>query len=166
MTNSPNAREKPLSSAMGMKAGLVWLHNDADSGPVEREFKSSRRWVYSCKYHLIGCPKYRRRVLVAGVDERLKAILYEMANEVRANVLELEVMPDHVHLLVEVAPPFGVHRFVRLIKGRSSRRLRREFSWLARALPSLWTLSAFVSTVGGAPLAVVKRYIENQKDAA
>lgn len=72
-------------------------------------------------------------------------------------------MSDHVHLLVECYPQFGIYRLVRLIKGRSSRLLRREFPVLKRKLPTLWTNSYFVSTVGGAPLAVIKQYIEDQK---
>jgi putative transposase len=79
-------------------------------------------------------------------------------------VIELEVMPDHVHLLGEVDPQFGVHKLVKRIKGRSSRLWRQEFSWLKSRLPTLWTNSYFISTVGGAPLAVVKQYIEQQKD--
>ncbi len=127
------------------------------------EYKSNRNIVYSCKYHVVWCPKYRRGVLVSGVDERLKAILREVAQERQAEVIELEVMPDHVHLLVEVDPQFGIHRLIRLMKGRSSHHLRKEFPWLKKRLPTLWTNSYFVSTVGGAPLAVIKQYIENQK---
>ena len=77
--------------------------------------------------------------------------------------MQLEVMPDHVHLLIECDPQFGIHRLVRLLKGRSSRLLRQEFPELSRKLPTLWTTSYFVSTVVGAPLAVIKHYIENQK---
>ena len=128
------------------------------------EYKSNRNIVYSCKYHVVWCPKYRRGVLVSGVDERLKAILREVAQERQAEVIELEVMPDHVHLLVEVDPQFGIHRLIRLMKGRSSHHLRQEFPWLKKRLPTLWTHSYFVSTVGGAPLAVIKQYIENQKN--
>jgi putative transposase len=72
-------------------------------------------------------------------------------------------MPDHVHLLVEVDPQFGIHRLIRRIKGRSSRLLREEFPVLRSWLPSLWTHSYFVSTVGGAPLEIIKQYIEQQK---
>nr|WP_035462794.1 IS200/IS605 family transposase [Alicyclobacillus macrosporangiidus] len=127
------------------------------------EYKSNRNVVYSCKYHVVWCPKYRRKVLVGGVDERLKEILQAVAEERRAEIIEMDVMPDHVHLLVEVDPQFGIHRLVKLMKGRSSRILRQEFPWLRSRLPSLWTNSYFVSTVGGAPLAVIKQYIENQK---
>lgn len=119
--------------------------------------------VYSCKYHVVWCPKYRRSVLVKPVDARLKALIRETVAARRCEVVELEVMPDHVHLLVEVDPQYGIHRLVRELKGRSSHALRKEFPSLATRLPTLWTNSYFVSTVGGSPLAVVKQYIENQK---
>jgi putative transposase len=125
--------------------------------------KSNNNVVYSCKYHVVWCPKYRRSVLVNGVDKRLKRIILETAKEYRAEVIELEVMPDHVHLLIEVDPQYGIHRMVRQLKGRSSRILRSEFPSLSTRLPTLWTNSYFVSTLGGSPLAVVKQYIENQK---
>ena len=125
--------------------------------------KSNRNVVYSCKYHVVWCPKYRRPVLVNGVDGRLKDIIRKTCAEIHAELIEMEVMPDHVHLLVEVDPQYGIHRAVRLIKGRSSRLLRDEYPWLKSRLPTLWTNSYFVSTVGGAPLKTVRQYIENQK---
>jgi putative transposase len=128
-------------------------------------YRSSNKTVYSAKYHLIWCPKYRRRVLVDGVDARLKAIIAEVAAEVGVEVIEVEVMPDHVHLLAEIPPTVPLSAFMRLVKGRSSRLLRGEFPRLRR-LPVLWSPSWFVSTVGGAPLAVVRRYVENQKAAS
>ncbi len=88
------------------------------------EYKSNNNVVYSCKYHVIWCPKYRRPVLVPEVAERLKQIIRSVADEYGAEVIELEVMPDHVHLLVEVDPQFGIHKLVRKLKGRSSRLLR------------------------------------------
>jgi len=131
---------------------------------MEQRFRSSHNVVYSCQYHLVWCPKYRRKVLVDGVDTRLKEIVAEVAEELSVEVIELEVRPDHVHLLCSVDPQFGVHRFIKRLKGRSSRLLRQEFPWLKSRIPTLWTHSYFVATVGGAPLAVVKQYIEQQKD--
>jgi putative transposase len=128
------------------------------------KYKSNNNVVYSCKYHVVWCPKYRRKVLVDGVDKRLKEIAQAVAEEMHFEIIEMEVMPDHVHMLVEVDPRLGIHKAVKRIKGRSSHDLREEFPWLKRRLPSLWTNSYFVSTVGGAPLAIVKRYIENQKN--
>ena len=127
------------------------------------KYNSNNNIVYSCKYHVVFCPKYRRSVLKNGVDTRLKEIIYETANDLECEILELEIMPDHVHILIEVDPQFGVHKAIKRIKGRSSRFLRQEFAWLKSRLPSLWTNSYFVSTVGGAPIEVVKKYIENQK---
>jgi putative transposase len=71
--------------------------------------------------------------------------------------------PHDVHLLVDVDPLFGIHRLVKRIKVRSSRLLRQEFRQCRTRLPSLWTNSYFVAMVGGAPLKIVKQYIENQK---
>lgn len=127
------------------------------------KYKSNLNVVYSCKYHVIWCPKYRRSVLVDGVDVRLKEIIQAVASDCKSEILELEVMPEHVHLLVEVDPQFGIHRLIKLMKGKSSKLLREEFPWVKSRLPTLWTNSYFVSTIGGAPLEVVKQYIEQQK---
>ncbi|HWW50991.1 MAG TPA: IS200/IS605 family transposase [Verrucomicrobiae bacterium] len=126
-------------------------------------YKSHKNVVYSCKYHVAWCPKYRRPVLVNGVVKRLKRIILDAAKDRGAEVMELEVRPDHVHLLIEVDPQYGVHRMIRRIKGRSSHILRREFPRLATRLPTLWSHSYFVSTVGGSPRGALKQYIENQK---
>ncbi len=129
------------------------------------KYKHNSNVVYSCKYHVIWCPKYRKSILIDGADVRLKEIILQISNELKAEVIELEVMPDHVHLLVEVDPQLGIHRLIKRIKGVSSRLLRSEFSFIKSRLPSLWTNSYFVSTVGGAPLDIIKQYIEQQKYA-
>jgi putative transposase len=128
------------------------------------EYKSNRNVVFSCKFHIVWCPKYRRPVLVRGVGRRLRQILLEVAKERGAEIIEMETMPDHVHVLIEVDPQYGIHRLVKQMKGRSSRLLRQEFGWLRSRLPTLWSNSYFVSTVGGAPLSIIKRYIEDQKN--
>ena len=117
-------------------------------------YKSNNNVVYSCKYHVVWCPKYRRKVLINGVDVRLKELLTEYAANLSVDILEMEIMPDHVHMLLEAVKSF---------KGYTSRILRQEFPYLKTKMPTLWTNSYFVSTVGGAPLETVKQYIENQK---
>lgn len=112
---------------------------------------------------MVWCPKYRRKVLVDGVDTRIKSLVQLVCAEHGFELIEMEVMPDHVHLLIEVDPQFGIHRAVKLIKGSTSRILREEFPWLRSRIPSLWTNSYFVSSVGGASLSAIKKYIENQK---
>lgn len=126
---------------------------------MHMEYKTNRNVVYSCKYHVVWCPKYRRKVLVGD-----KELIQKTAAEIQAEIIEMEVMPDHVHLLIEVDPQYGINKAVRHIKGVSSHALRSEFPSLKSRLPTLWTNSYFVSTVGGAPLAVIKQYIENQKN--
>jgi putative transposase len=95
---------------------------------------------------------------------RLKEIIAEVIAEKGAWLIEMETMSDHVHLVVEVEPKFGIHELVRAIAGRSSRALREEFPWLTSKLPSLWTQSYFVATVGGTRLSVTTRYVQTQKD--
>jgi putative transposase len=131
---------------------------------TKRALKSNRHIVYSCKYHVVWCTKYRRAVLNDAMGKRLKQIVDDVARELRCDVLEMEVMPDHVHLLCEVDPQLGIHTFVKRVKGRSSRLLRQEFGELKSRLPTLWTHSYFVASVGGAPLAAIRQYIEDQKN--
>lgn len=130
---------------------------------MARNFRSNNNVVYSCVYHVIWCPKYRRRVLVGEVEERLRQIVMDVAVKCHADIQGLEIMPDHVHLVVEVDPQYGIHRLVKQVKGVSSHLLRSEFPHLKTRLPTLWTNSYFVATVGGAPLAILKQYVENQK---
>ena len=127
-------------------------------------YKSNNNVVYSSKYHVVWCPKYRRKVLVGPVEKRLFALIHKATLRYRAEVIALEILPDRVHLLVEVDPQFGIHRLVKYIKGVTSHDLRKEFDSLRTRLPSLWTNSYFVSTVGGAPLEVIKQFVENQKN--
>jgi putative transposase len=100
---------------------------------------------------------------VGEVESRFKEIILQACAEVRVDMIEMEVMPDHVHLLLEVDPQYGIHRVVKRLKGRTSKILRSEFKSIKSRLPSLWTNSYFVSTVGVAPLEVIKQYIEQQK---
>ena len=144
---------------MVVEVFIAFLYTDV----VSSQYRSNRNILFSCKYHVVWCPKYRRSVLVEGADEALKSIVARVCAARQAELIELEVMPDHVHLLVDVDPQYGIHRLVKEIKGVSSRELRQDFPFLKLRLPTLWKISYFVSTVGGAPLAIVKQYIEQQK---
>ena len=101
--------------------------------------------------------------LVNGVDIRLKELIYSICSELNIEVIELELMPDPVHLLVDVDPQFGVHKAIKNTKGKTSHTLRKEYPWLKTRIPTLWTNSDFISTVGGSPSSIIKQYIENQK---
>ena len=119
--------------------------------------------VYSCQYHVIFCPKYRRKVLSEAVAIRLKELILNKQQEYRYCVIEMEVMLDHVHLLLDVDPREGINKIIGKIKGYTSHELRNEFPWLKKRLPTLWTRSKFISTVGAVTLDVVQTYIEQQK---
>jgi putative transposase len=127
------------------------------------KYKNNRNVVYSCKYHIVFCPKYRRKILIGEVEEELKRIVKEVSKELKVELLEVETDQDHIHLLVDCDPQFGISKFIKILKGRSSKLLRGKFRYLRTSLPTLWTNSYFVSTVGGAPISIVKQYIENQQ---
>jgi putative transposase len=97
------------------------------------------------------------------VESRLKEQLVQTAYENNVEINELLIEEDHVHLIVEVDPQLGVNNFVRIAKGVTSRVLREEFPHLRKQLPTLWTVSYLVATVGGTPLSMIKQYIENQQ---
>jgi putative transposase len=130
--------------------------------PVSRYAKNAGA-VFSLKYHLVWCPKYRRPVLIRPVDARLKALLKDVAREHDMTIHAAEVMPDHVHLFVEADPTLCVAETVNRFKGRTSRVLREEFRQLRTRLPTLWSRSYFAGTVGAVSEATVRRYIEAQK---
>ena len=128
------------------------------------QFRSNSNIVFNCQYHVVWVTKYRRPVLTQQIEARLKEILQNIATEIQVDILEMEVGDlNHVHLLLSLDPQFGVHKVVKRFKGASSRYLRKEFPELTKRLPTLWTNSYFVATVGGAPLAKIKEYIQNQK---
>ena len=130
---------------------------------MNTEYKSNNNIVYSCKYHVVWCPKYRRKVLTGSIADRLKELLLDYAKTIHTDIIEMEILPDHVHIRMEVDPQFGIHKAVKSLKGYTSKILREEFPILKTKLPTLWTNSYFVSTTGGAPLDAIKKYISQQK---
>ncbi len=125
--------------------------------------QSNTTIVYHCHYHVVWCPKYRRKVFVPPIDERLKVLIQECVEKWGQEFVQVEVMLDHVHLLVGCDPQFGIHRLVKFVKGATAHQLRQEFPQLKKKLPSLWTNSYYVGTTGGVTIETVKRYVESQK---
>ena len=128
-----------------------------------KNYRTTETTVYCCRYHIIFCPKYRRKVLREPIAERFKQIVISMQEEQNFYVLGMEVMPDHVHMLLDIDPTIGVNVVIARIKGKTAHILNREFPELTRKLPTLWTRSKFIATVGSVSLEVVKKYIEGQK---
>lgn len=102
------------------------------------DYKHEEHTVYLVVYHIIWCPKRRRKVLVGPVHDRLKQIIGEVVAEHEWEIVQLAIQPDYVHLFIRANPYTLPSDIPRLIKGRSSHDLLEEFPHL-RKLPSLWT---------------------------
>ncbi len=125
------------------------------------DYQHERHNVHLVVYHLIWCPKRRRKILVGEIKARLEQLICEVSSEHGWTILELAIQPDHVHLFLRGDPYTAPSDIARLFKGRSSRVLREEFPELLK-LPSLWTHSFFVSTAGNVSAETIQRYIERQ----
>jgi putative transposase len=130
---------------------------------VEDRWRVGNTVVYNCGYHLIWCPKYRRKVLVGEVESRLLELLQEKADRLNVQIVRMEIMPDHVHLFVKAPPTLPPHYIVGQLKGYSSHILRQEFDHLRSRLPTLWTRSYYVETVGHISEPTIEQYIADQK---
>ena len=130
--------------------------------PKER-WTHSKTCVYNIGYHLIWCPKYRRKVLQAHIADRLKELLNQKAAEIDIKIAICEVMPDHVHVFVKCKPTASPHWIVQQLKGYTSRIMRQEFEPLRTRLPTLWTRSYYCESCGHISEDIVKKYIEDQK---
>ena len=102
---------------------------------MNKQYNTSEHLVYLCRYHVIFCPKYRRRIFVDGIDVRTKQIFFNTAKVHDFQILEMEVMPDHVHLLIECNPRYGIMQCVKDLKRESSYILIREFPSIRKRIP-------------------------------
>lgn len=127
-------------------------------------YSVSKTCVFNLGYHLIWCTKYRRKVLSPKIELRLKELIRKKAEEIEVEIVEMETMPDHIHIFVKSKPTYSPHFIVQQFKGYSSRMLREEFAELRSRLPSLWTRSYFCESVGCISADTIIRYIENQKN--
>ena len=131
---------------------------------MKKCWTTSNKAVFNIGYHLIWCPKYRRKVLVGLIAKRLKELLIVKANQISVTIKIMEIMDDHVHIFVKSEPTDAPHYIVQQFKGYTSRILRHEFSSLKSRLPSLWTRSYFCESIGCISEKAVKAYIANQKN--
>jgi putative transposase len=130
----------------------------------DKRWTTSNKVVFNLGYHIIWCPKYRRKVLEGQTEVRLRELLLEKAAAIDVSIESLEIMPDHVHLFVKTSPINAPHYVVQQLKGYTSRVLRQEFASLKRRLPTLWTRSYYIESVGHISETTVKQYIESQKN--
>lgn len=131
---------------------------------MKNRWQTSATSVFNLGYHVIWCPKYRRAVLVNQVAQRLEHLLLQKAAEIGVSIEQMEVMPDHVHLFIKSDPRNSPHYIVQQLKGYTSRLLRLEFSHLRTRLPTLWTRSYYIESVGHISESTVRKYIEDQKN--
>ena len=130
---------------------------------MNKRWKSSSHSVYNCGYHIIWCPKYRRKVLTGDVEIRLKELL-ELKSKEHGWILEqMEIMPDHVHVFIKATPNDSPVFIVSQLKGFTSHSLRSEFPSIKSRLPTLWTRSFYVETIGHISEETIKKYINEQK---
>lgn len=129
-----------------------------------KTYKSTETLVYSCQYHVIWTTKYRRKLLISDIEQDLKSLVLEKQDIWKYIVVEMEIMPDHVHLLIDINPQIGINATIGKIKGYTSNVLRKKYKELRTKVPTLWTRSKFISSVGSISLEVVKKYIEEQKN--
>lgn len=130
---------------------------------MNTRWTTSHKAVYNIGYHLIWCPKYRRKVLVGDVADRLRELLCAKAEALGCHVETLEIMPDHVHLFLKSSPIHAPHYLVQQLKGATSHTLRDEFPALKTRLPTLWTRSYYCESIGHISEETIRRYIEEQK---
>ena len=134
---------------------------------MPQEVNHSPHSAYVINYHLVWIPRYRKKVLVGPVEARLKELLAEVASKYGFEILAVEVMPDHVHLFVSAPPKFAPAEIVRLFKGITSRKLKKEFVSLGRQYWSknatLWAEGYYVGTTGHVRAETIKRYIEESQ---
>ena len=133
---------------------------------VNQDLTYGRGYVYSLQYHIVWCTKYRRKVLVGGADEDCKALLHALAEEYRFRILAMEVMPDHIHLLVDTSPQFHIPDMIRIMKGGIARKLFMIHPEMKQKLwgGHLWNPSYCVVTVSERSREMVEQYIESQKE--
>ena len=118
--------------------------------------------VHSIGFHLVWCSKYRRPVLEDRVADRLRSLIEAKCNERGWGVEALKIKPDHVHLFVRTGPDTSPALVAHQCKGLTSRVLRAEFPHLRSRLPTLWSRSYLVASVGGLSEATIRRYIAEQ----
>ncbi|MBA7600725.1 hypothetical protein ES703_07784 [subsurface metagenome] len=131
------------------------------------EYKSLSHCKYLVQYHLVWCPKFRYNVLKGNVEEALKKILAEICTRYEYEILELEVMSEHIHIFISAKPTIAPTDIVRTLKSITAIQLFKEFPALKKFYSrcgSLWSKGYFVSTIGKVSAETIQRYIQEQKN--
>lgn len=126
--------------------------------------KSTHNATYDIQYHFVWIPKYRKRVLINNVKDRIIQLINQCAEVNSFEILELNIQTNHVHLLLSAKPRYSPAEIMRLIKGGSSKRIREEFPELEEFLwgDSFWADGYFVSTHSNITEQIIRNYINSQ----
>ena len=171
IANSALLEKRPAYSEATQKARLIEM---PPRTMREGNHKKTRRLKQSmelpnnaishdCMYHIVWCSKYRRPVLTDDVAARLEELLFECAEEIDVEILRMEIKASHLKLLIACDPRLGAHKAIKKLKAKTSRVLREEFEELNTRMPSLWTNSYHLTTVGSISDDEVRSYIREQK---
>ena len=125
--------------------------------------RKTRYAVYNINYHIVWIPKYRKKVLEGPVKEEMARLLNTVALENGMEILQAEIMPDHVHLFVSAPPRHSPAVVVNMFKGVSARWLRERFAELKKLGDSLWTRTYYIGTAGSVSAETIRKYIRGQR---
>jgi len=131
----------------------------------DNEIRHGRHCVFKMHVHLVFVAKYRRKVFDGDAIDRMRRMFGKVCEDMEASLIEMDGEDNHVHLLVEYPPKLAVSVLVNSLKGVSSRLLRKERPDLRKRYWKnvLWSPSYFASSCGGAPISIIKQYIEQQQ---
>ncbi len=129
------------------------------------EYKTGGSIKHRLLFHLVWCPKYRRRVLLGEVARRLKELFVQACEMNDWEIHELNIQRDHVHILLQINPRDSLSKVVQILKGGSSYVIRKEYPDLEEFLwgDSFWGDGFFAETIGTKNEKVIREYINNQK---
>ena len=133
---------------------------------MSQSYQSLSHSKWDCKYHVVFVPKYRRKVMYGEIRKFLGPIFHELARQKECRIVEGHLMPDHVHMCIEIPPKYAVSSVIGFLKGKSAIAIARQFGGKQRnfAGENFWARGYAVSTVGF-ELEAVKRYIREQDNA-
>ncbi|WP_327710333.1 IS200/IS605 family transposase [Streptomyces sp. NBC_00464] len=130
-----------------------------------QNIRTGRHCTFALHAHLVFVTKFRHKVFTDAHLRRMEEIMRDVAKDFECEIVEFNGENNHVHLLVNFPPKVALSKLVNSLKGVSSRRLRQEHPELVRhywRAQRLWSGSYFAGSVGGAPLSIVRQYIEQQ----
>lgn len=130
---------------------------------MKDRYKVSAGCVYNVNYHIVWCPKYRKAILIDTIAKDLELLIRQKAKEIEVTIEAFEIMPDHIHIFISCKPNLPIHFIIQQFKGFTSHELRNKYEYLKKKLPTLWSRSYYVGTVGSVSDTVVKNYIAHQK---